>query len=141
MLLRNLNPSKGLCNGTWLTVTHLTCRLIEGESITGKAKGNKAYITRIITTSLDKRWPFKIKHCQFPVRVSYAMTIHKSQGQTLGRVGVYLPTPDFSHGQLYAAFSRVTSLAGLRVMIENNPAEYATSTHNVVHKDIYSDLT
>nr|AAQ56555.1 hypothetical protein OSJNBa0070J19.12 [Oryza sativa Japonica Group] len=47
MLLRNLNPSKGLCNGTRLIVTQLTRRVIEGEIITGKAKGSKAYIPRI----------------------------------------------------------------------------------------------
>ena len=35
------------------------------------------------------------------------MTIHKSQGQTLERVGIFLPSPCFSHGQLYVAASRV----------------------------------
>ena len=35
------------------------------------------------------------------------MTINKAQGQTLQRVGVYLPDPCFTHGQLYVAASRV----------------------------------
>ena len=43
---------------------------------------------------------------QFPVKVAYAMTISKSQGQSLGRVGLYLPRPVFGHGQLYVALSR-----------------------------------
>ena len=34
------------------------------------------------------------------------MTISKSQGQSLGRVGLYLPRPVFGHGQLYVALSR-----------------------------------
>jgi ATP-dependent DNA helicase PIF1 len=61
MLLRNLDPTRGLCNGTQLIVTQLTSRIIEGEIITGKAKGTKAYIPRIVITSAETRCPFKLR--------------------------------------------------------------------------------
>jgi ATP-dependent exoDNAse (exonuclease V) alpha subunit len=46
------------------------------------------------------------------------MTIEKSQGQTFDRVGIYLPEPVFSHGQLYVAFSRATSREGVKVVVK-----------------------
>jgi ATP-dependent DNA helicase PIF1 len=78
MLLSNLDPTIGLCNGTRLIVAQLTDRIIEGEIITGNAKGTKSYIPHIVTISAETRWPFKLRRRQFPIKLSYAMTINKS---------------------------------------------------------------
>ena len=45
------------------------------------------------------------------------MTINKSQGQTLSKVGNYLNAPCFAHGQLYVALSRARSFADVHVTI------------------------
>ena len=55
---------------------------------------------------------------QFPVRLAFAMTINKSQGQTLRNVGLYLPQACFGHGQLYVALSRVGDPQHIQVLVE-----------------------
>ncbi|KAG6670556.1 hypothetical protein I3843_Q055700, partial [Carya illinoinensis] len=60
---------------------------------------------------------FPFKRTQFLIRLSFAMTINKSQGQILDFVGIYLPQPVFSHGQLYVALSRAKTVSTVRILI------------------------
>jgi hypothetical protein len=98
MLLHNLDPSTGLCNGTRLIVRRFTMRVVEAKIITGKGAGNVAFISRIKFISDNSDLPFTFARKQFPLRLAYAMTINKSQGQTLSHVGLHLANDVFSHG-------------------------------------------
>jgi len=136
MLLRNLNQSIGLCNGTRLIVTNLGQNIVEAIIITGTHIGEKVHIPRINLTTQGCRWPFVLCRRQFPIKVCYSMTINKSQGQTLLNVGVYLRKPVFTHGQLYVAVSRVKDRQGLKILIENEDGTCGNKTTNIVYKEI-----
>jgi ATP-dependent exoDNAse (exonuclease V) alpha subunit len=82
------------------------------------------------------KWPFTLQRTQFLVRICYAMTINKSQGQILSRVGLYLKKPVFTHGQLYVAVSRSTSRNSLRILIENDDGTCGSQTRNVVYREV-----
>src|SRR3954469_11407890 len=123
ILLRNLDPASGLCNGTRLLITRLGGRVIEGRILTGSCAGNVVFIPRIaLSTDSNAGLPFILRRVQFPVRLAFGMTINKSQGQSLNHVGLYLNTPVFTHGQLYVGLSRGTSCCNIRILLDNSLA-------------------
>ncbi|KEH17339.1 PIF1-like helicase [Medicago truncatula] len=83
MLMRNIDQTNGLCNGTRLTVTHLGKSTIVATVITGKRVGTRVFIPRMNLISSDPGLPFKFKRKQFSLTLCFAMTINKSQGQSL----------------------------------------------------------
>ncbi|KAJ1685676.1 hypothetical protein LUZ63_017066 [Rhynchospora breviuscula] len=140
MLLRNIDQPNGLCNGTRAIVTAMGTRIIQARVITGKYTDREICIPRIIFIHKSKTLPFVLRRRQFPVRLCYAMTINKSQGQSLDMIGLYLREPVFSHGQLYVALSRTTSADGLKILITNQDNSYAGYTKNIVFRQIFSLL-
>lgn len=91
MLMRNLNQIMGLCNGTRIIVTGCKKNSIECQILCGSQVGTKHLIPRIDMVPTDTKWPFDFKRTQFPIQVCFAMTVNKSQGQSLDNVGLYLP--------------------------------------------------
>jgi len=113
ILLKNIDSRQGLCNRTRLIIRVLRGNLIVVEVAAGKKKGHNVYIPRMMMSPTDSDLPVILKRLQFPVVLAFAMTITKSQGQTFDRVGILLPEPIFSLGQLYVVFSKATSKDGL----------------------------
>ncbi|CAN1852140.1 hypothetical protein LINPERHAP1_LOCUS40515 [Linum perenne] len=89
ILLRNLDQTTGLCNGTRMVIRTCTW-FIEVEILTGTHVGERVYLPRLSLTSKQKSVDFTLVRRQYPIALSFVMTINKSQGQTLHSVGLCL---------------------------------------------------
>ena len=138
ILLRNINPAMGLCNGTRLIIKELH----ENILICYKMSDPET-IFALHKMSLGpppEQTGYTFKRMQFPIALAFGMTINKSQGQTLENTSIYLPQPVFEHGQLYVAISRVTSPDNLKIYMENAKdhgfIKNRWITKNVVYKPL-----
>jgi ATP-dependent DNA helicase PIF1 len=108
----------------------MTNRVLHVKIITGPCAGEQAFIPQITLTSMDEL-PFELHRRQFPVRLAFAMTINKSQGQSLGTVGLDLRDPVFAHGQFYVGVSRGTNWSRVKVLLKEG-----REAMNIVYKDV-----
>ena len=142
MLLRNLDPFDGHCNGTRYVVRNLNRHTIQAEVANGAYKGRMLLIPRLkFNTSED--YPFQFTRTQFPVRLAFGITSNKSQGQTYQQIGICLHNrPFFCHGQLYVALSRVGSKQNISISLgedHGSKVDGGTCTANVVYRQVLRD--
>ena len=142
MLLRNISISSGFCNGTRLRVVSLHRNTI--ECVDMNSPDETVILPRMPLTSSDTGLPFKLNRRQFPLRLAYAMTINKSQGQTLDVVGIALGYSGcFDHGQLYVELSRGTSCKRIKHLIPDGPLQGKLTRnpeHTYVKNIVFRDL-
>ena len=143
ILLRNLDQPQDLCSGTRLILRAHTAYRLKVDICNGPNEGSSATIPRIDLIDQNDILPFNLKRRQFPVRIAFAITINKSQGQSHTQVGIYLPQPVFSHGQLYVALSRSGNPAKTKILvlqIPNIQGSFSplagTYTRNIVFQEV-----
>jgi ATP-dependent exoDNAse (exonuclease V) alpha subunit len=133
MVLRNLDPSRGLCNGSRGILTRIQPHILEIRLLGGDYHGKCTFIPRTTITPTAAQVGLAMKRRQFPIRLAFAMTINKSQGQSVAYVGLDLRTDVFAHGQLYVALSRCTSSQRIKALLRR--AETRTAS-NIVYPEV-----
>lgn len=129
ILIRNMNIANGLCNGTRLKILDVGSWVLTARVISGIGRGKIVMLPRIELSPSEEEVPYPFMRRQYPVRIGYAVTINRGQGQSFDSVGILLPVPVFSHGQLYVAASRCRYRNNLKFSIGKNASyHHETST-------------
>ena len=124
MILKNIDASKNIVNGRRGVITEFTfvndtntCSsvTIQLHPLPNKQLEPPYTVIRQKVDTVAFPDGKKISMYQFPIRLSYAVTAHKAQGQTLDRVAVCLDEEAFTHGLFYVALSRVKRLKDLKL--------------------------
>jgi ATP-dependent DNA helicase PIF1 len=136
MFLRNLNPRKGLCNDTRLIVKEIGNYVLKVAVMDVKNPESEQIelIPRIKLTTKEDEYLFIMTRKLFPVKPSFAVTINKSQRQSLTNVAIDLRYSAFTHGQLYVALSRSTNIEGINILHRED------SLTNTVKNIVYPEL-
>ena len=77
---------------------------------------------------------------QFPVRLAWALTIHKAQGMTLDKVYINLGRGTFAHGQAYVALSRCRTLEGLALDRPLKPRDIIFDPSAMGYRDVFPSV-
>ena len=134
-MYEKLISSTGLCLLFLIRyiIKALNPRMILATVAIGPYKGNEIMIPRISFHPEDRTLPIEMERRQFPVRLCFAVTSNKSQGQTLRHVGIYLEQQDFfAHGQPYVAVSRVQSSYNLKVFKPTREKQTMQRFHSIL---------
>ena len=114
MLLKNIDQTKGLVNGRRGVVTGFHCDdngTVHSVEITFPSIAQFEEISYNITRKHVDTFKLcsgrVLKFYQFPLRLAYAVTAHKAQGQTLNKCAIAIDEDAFAHGAFYVALSRV----------------------------------
>jgi hypothetical protein len=145
LLMRKVQKSR-LANNTRCQIVHISAHLIRVKTLDSD-NPIFANIPRFkFKVNLPYGKSFSMMRSQFPLRLAYAMTMNRSQGQEFKKVLVDLSIHAFSHGHLYVAISRIRNAADIAFYTSDSKSSaYADQgvlfTRNVVYDEILESFS
>ena len=131
IIIRNINVEESLVNGTRGIVKHLGNDFVVINDINGNIHTIK-YFTDTFNNSISSKSSYII---HMPIRICYALSIHKSQGMTIDALELDLGPNIFTCGQSYTALSRAKKLSSIKI-IDIDKDSFRT---NIDVKNFYKD--
>jgi hypothetical protein len=129
-LMRTLDKRRKLTNNTRLLILDIKARFIKVQTLGDHPLAQTHLIPRItFSFKMHRRKALTIDRLQFPLRLAYAMTLNRAQGQTLDKVRVdgtsrLLRKHDchgaFTHGQCNVAISRVRRREDIAILVDEH---------------------
>ena len=134
MVTRNISLQDRLMNNTKVIVREIGRHLVTVETLT---EHRQFVLPRIIFRFTLPRSGLAIERRQFPLRLCYAITVNKSQGQTLDKVCLDLREHPFAHGQLYVGASCVRNRNNILVLTRDDHLQRGCAlTKNIIYQHL-----
>ena len=140
---RNLSYDEGILNNAVVEIVYIGTYIIKVRSLSlEKQTGQRAPVVDIPRIHFEfyrGRSGIKIVRKQFPLRLAYARSIHRVQGDTLDYIGLDLTTAPFAHGQLKVAMGRVSTrkkICALAFRKDIHKRTNKVETNNIVYKEL-----
>ena len=107
ILLWNMAIYAGHCNGTRYLVKEIGEYRLILHKLDAKEDDNAKILVlpQIPCHYGGRNFPFELTRLQFPLKIAFALTINRAQGQSAQKCGILLPKNVWIHGQVYVAFS------------------------------------
>ena len=145
ILMRNMDIKAGHCNGTRYRIKHMgQYRLVLEKLHAEEGDKNKVLILPRIPMkhAMSDKFVFELTRLQFPIKIAFALTMNRAQGQSAEKCGILLPKHVWAHGQIYVAFSRCGNPNNVHVWAEQSLFEKhdLDPTKKYVANVVYSEV-
>jgi hypothetical protein len=139
-LYRTLSKKDGLVTNARVRILEIKRHSIRIQTLTKTPKSFSIPRVRF-TVKLPWGKSYKLIRSQFPLRLAYAISINKSQGQEYDKVVFDIRNQPFQHGHSYVALSRVTSGQGVALYVkEDSDHEQVSVMNNVVYNELFEQI-